>query len=423
MRLLVYVVPASVYFFSYVHRVAPGAVAADLMRAFAIPAAALGSLSAIYPYTFVVMALIGGSFVDTLGPRWTLAAGGLTMALGAIVFGTAPVFAVAFVGRLLVGLGASVLLISWLTLLAAWFRPDRFAIISGSTQVVGSVAALMAATPLALVVEALGWRQTFITIGVVSAALAVVVALVVRDHPGAAGLAAVNPRPPHAPSLGEVLRGIPLVLGNRRTWPPALATGGIYASQIALLGLWGVPYLMQVYGFERVRAANTVSFVAIGMIVGAPLIGFISDRWLQRRRLPFVTAAIFYVACWVPLALGVRLVPENVAALFFVIGLSGSALVLVWACVREVNDPARVGVIMGFINMPIFLGFAVMQWAMGVILDAHWDGVVAQGVRLYPPSAYQAAFKLCLAVSAAAMITAFFITETRCRNIWSRATP
>jgi len=177
MRVVVYAVPASAYFFSYVHRVAPGAVAEDLMRAFAITAATLVNLSAIYPYTFAVMALIAGSLVDTLGPRWTLTAGGLTMALGAIVFGAAPVFAMAFGGRLLVGLGASVLLISWLTLLAAWFPPNRFALLSGSTQAVGSVAALMAATPLALVVEALGWRQTFVTIGAISAVLAVAVAL------------------------------------------------------------------------------------------------------------------------------------------------------------------------------------------------------------------------------------------------------
>src|SRR2546427_172506 len=141
-------VPASLYVFSWVHRVAPAVVAADLMRAFSITAAALGNLAAIYPYVFAAMALVAGGLTDTLGPRWTLALGGATMGLGAAVFGGASTFGVAFAGRLLVGLGASVMLIAWLSLAAAWFRPDEFATISGWTQTVGNAGALLAASPL-----------------------------------------------------------------------------------------------------------------------------------------------------------------------------------------------------------------------------------------------------------------------------------
>jgi hypothetical protein len=51
------VVPATIYFLSNFHRVAPAVVAADLMQAFSITAASLGALAAIYPYVFAVMAL------------------------------------------------------------------------------------------------------------------------------------------------------------------------------------------------------------------------------------------------------------------------------------------------------------------------------------------------------------------------------
>src|SRR5438477_12603536 len=126
-RWLIYGVAASMYFVSYLHRVAPAVVAADLMRAFSISAATLGNLAAIYPYTFLAMALVAGSLVDTAGPRWTLACGGLTMAAGAALFGVAPALAVAFAGRLLSGLGASVVLIRWLPLSAAGRHPEEFA--------------------------------------------------------------------------------------------------------------------------------------------------------------------------------------------------------------------------------------------------------------------------------------------------------
>jgi hypothetical protein len=45
------------------------------------------------------------------------------------------------------------------------------------------------------------------------------------------------------------------------------------------------------------------------------------------------------------------------------------------------------------VNVPIFLPLAVMQWLTGVILDAHWTGLVSAGVRLYPAEGYRAGAK------------------------------
>src|SRR5256884_8142139 len=137
-------VPASLYVFSWVHRVAPALGAAALMRAFSITAAALGNLAAIYPYVFAAMALVAGSLADTLGPRWTIALGGATMGLGAALFGLAPTFGVAYAGRLLVGLGASVMLIAWLTPAAAGCRPAEIPTLSGWAPTLGHVRALPA---------------------------------------------------------------------------------------------------------------------------------------------------------------------------------------------------------------------------------------------------------------------------------------
>src|SRR5437879_4386433 len=416
-------VPASLYVFSWVHRVAPAVVAADLMRAFSITAAALGNLAAIYPYVFAAMALVAGGLTDTLGPRWTLALGGATMGLGAAVFGGASTFGVAFAGRLLVGLGASVLLIAWLSLAAAWFRPDEFATISGLTQTVGNAGALLAASPLALLVEAVGWRHTFVVIGGVTLVLAAGAAGLIRDRPEGMGFPPVNPE--HArrsvPTLREVLRGVPEVMRNPRTWPPILATCGIYSTFITFLGLWGVPYLTQVYGLTRVHAATVVSMLAVGTAIGSPVVGWLSDRWLGRRRLPMVAFAALYAVCWIGLVLpaDARLPVSWLIPFFLVTGFAASGLVLVWSCVREVNDPARVGIAIGFCNVPIFLGVAVLQWLTGVILDARWAGLTAGGARHYPPAAYQAAFTVCLALAAGALGAALCVSETRCRHGWT----
>lgn len=414
-RLTVIAVPAALYFFSYFHRVAPAVVAADLMRAFGIAAAALALLAAVYPYVFAAMAFVGGSLADGIGPRWTLTAGGVAMALGTALFGLAPTFGVAVAGRLLMGVGASVVLIAWLSLIAAWLEPDEFATAAGWTQTVGNIGGLAASTPLALLVEAAGWRATFVLIGSVTLLLALIVVGVVRDRP----TDAMSARP--GDGLRGVIVGVRAIVANRSSWPPVLAAGGMFATAVTLQGLWGVAWLTQVYGLGRVHAASMIALLGLGVAVGAPLAGWLSDRW-QRRRRPFIVFSAAYALCWLVLVVagGGQLRVAWLPPFLLGMGVAGGGLALVFACVREVNDPARVGLAIGFCNMPIFLAFGLVQIVSGVVLDARWQGLARDGVRVYPADAYRAFFGVCLVIAVGAAAAAALVSETRCRTITVR---
>jgi predicted MFS family arabinose efflux permease len=405
--------------------VAPVVVAGDLMQAFAIPAATLGTLIAVYPYCFVVMALPNGTLADTLGPRRQLALAGVTMAAGSVLFGAAPAFWVAFAGRLLVGLGASAMLIASLRLASEWFRPREFATVAGSSQSIGAFGAIVGTGPLALVVEALGWRLSYIGIGAITLVLAVACFVFIRDKPEDLGLPRVSDAPrAAAPPLRETLAAIPAIAGNPRSWPVLLMGATMYGSFVAFFGLWGVPYLTQIYGLQRVTASNVLMMTAIGLLVGAPLCGWVSDRWLGLRRPPIIAATALYVAVWALLALPATPVPAAwLAPLCFLLGFASGGVSLVFPCIREVNDPRHVGVALGSQNLPIFLGVALMQWLTGVLLDANWAGAVAAGGRLYPLGAYRAAFNLCLGVAFVSFVVACLTTETRCRNVWADTHP
>ena len=416
-RWAILLVPALLYFLSYFHRVAPVVVAGDLMAAFAVSAAALGTLSAIYPYCFAVMALPGGSLADLLGPGRTLTLGGLSMSAGAVLFGLAQSFGVAFAGRLLVGLGASVMLIGSLRLAAEWFRTEEFATVAGASQAVGSLGALAGTTPFALLVEQMGWRHAFVTIGGATALLALACFLSVRDRRGAG-------RHASGPGLREVVAGIPSVVTNPRSWTAGLISGGVYGGFAAFVGLWGVPYLTQVHGLPRVEASNLIALAAVGLLVGAPLVGWLSDRVLERRRLPLIAMSGLNALAWLPLVVpATPVAPALLAPVCFLIGLGSSVVVLVFACIREVNDPRHVGVALGFHNLPTFLSFGLTQWLTGLVLDRLWDGTLVAGVRVYGVDAYRAAFALCLALAVGAFLSACLVTETRCRNIWAARPP
>ncbi|WP_280522001.1 MFS transporter [Candidatus Coxiella mudrowiae] len=71
---------------------------------------------------------------------------------------------------------------------------------------------------------------------------------------------------------------------------------GLYRSlmnfQIFLLGaMWGSLYLVQIRGLMRADASFVTSMLFIGTIIGAPVVGWLSDR-IKRRRIPMMVGAV-----------------------------------------------------------------------------------------------------------------------------------
>ncbi len=248
-RLLIYSVLAVSYMLVFFHRIAPGVVAADLMRAFDTTGAALGSLAAIYFYVYAAMQIPAGVLADTLGVRRAGAAGALLAGIGSVVFALAPTFGAASVGRFLVGLGVSVVFVGFMRANADWWSERRYGFISGLTVFLGNVGAILAASPLAALLAFASWRTIFIGIGVFSILIAALTYLFVRDRPeqmGFPSLREMEGQAAHAPRSQHWWHDLLQVLGNREIWPGFFASVGLGGGALALVGLWAVPLLVDI---------------------------------------------------------------------------------------------------------------------------------------------------------------------------------
>ena len=182
-RWLIFSILAIGYALVYFHRVAPAVVAHELTKSFAIKGAALGALASAYFYPYALMQLPSGLLSDSLGPKKTVTIFSLIAALGAILFGLSPTFSIAIIGRTMIGLGAAVLFIPTLKILANWFEKERFAMVTGFLMAIGGVGWLSAATPLVSLTLWIGWRTTFIIMGCLGLVLAALTYLIVKDRP------------------------------------------------------------------------------------------------------------------------------------------------------------------------------------------------------------------------------------------------
>jgi sugar phosphate permease len=407
-------IPAFLFLLAFLHRVAPGVMAKDLMQAFGATGTLLGLLSATYFYSYAGFMLPGGLLIDALGARRVVAAGSAVMGLGTLAMAAAETSSVLFAGRFVIGAGATVTFIGAMKLAAAWFPAERFGTISAITATVGVLGSLIANAPLAALVAWVGWRGAFWIIGAVTLLGAALCLAIVRDSPeGASGTA--EP----APGMREVIAGTVSVLRNPHTWPPFLSFFFLYAA-LGNLMLWVVPFLRDVYGLTMTQAAMYATATPLALLVSGPLTGWVSDTALGRRKLPYVVLSVALFVLWSVLAATAGALPlAGVFVLLFGMGAVGSGFVLTWPIGREVNPPHLAGSAVAVVNLGGFVGAALTQGPIGAVLDARWAGMLVGGARVYPAEAYRAAFAVCAGFLAAAVLISVFVKETRGRNIYA----
>lgn len=414
-RWMMWGIPALVFLIAFLHRAAPGVIAKDLMQAFGMTGAAVGLLSAMYFYSYAAFMVPGGVLIDSVGPRWVIAGGGLVMGLGSVAMGLAAGPLALFTGRLLVGLGASVTFTGALKIAANWFPPSEFGMMSALTATVGVLGALIGSAPFAALVASLSWRGALILIGATTVAGALLCAALVRDRP---------PRSLEAPtrggSLREALQGTLQVLRNRYTWPPFLCFFFLYAA-MGNFFLWSVPFLRDVYGLTTTRAALYASLPSMALLASAPMTGYLSDRVLRRRKLPYTVLASGQFLVWLVFLLTLGTLPlSGVCLLFVLLGVVGGAFVLTWPLGAEVNPPRLAGIAVAVTNLGGFVGAALTQGPVGAVLDARWTGTMAEGARVYPVASYRGGFAICALLVLVGAAISFLLEETRGENIFHR---
>ncbi len=404
-------VAIAAYLLSFFHRVAPAAISGDLQATFAIGGAQLGTLAATYFYVYTVMQIPTGVLADTLGPRRILWWGGLIAGAGSLLFGLAPSFELAFVGRTLVGLGVSVTFIAMLKLLALGFDERRFATLTGLCMLIGNLGSILAGAPLAWATQAAGWRQVFVVVGILSFALAF------------ASRAWVLETPAGKVDRGAWLSGLMSVLKNRATWPGFFANTGLSGAFFTFAGLWAVPYLTQMQGMTRNVASSHVSVYFIGFALGSALWGRVSDSLGKRKPVALAVSGVhvlgWCVWLWATWRDGGPLPLAATYALCGLMGLVTAGFTLSWASAKEVNPPQLSGMATSVVNVGIFLGPAILQPVVGWLMERTWDGRIEAGVRIYSAGDWRNGMLLIVLAAAAGWVATLFVKETGCRNIWT----
>ncbi len=372
----------------------------------------MGLLASAYFYPYAFMQIPSGLLSDSWGPRKTITSFFILAGAASIAFGLASSAGFAIVARVLVGAGVAMFFVPIMKILTRWFTIKEFSFMTGLIMTTGGIGALTAATPLACMSSLVGWRGSFIGIGVITLFSALMIWIFVRNSPEELNypkIGAGNSPPNQSPSSLALWDAMKSVVWSNRFWPISLWYFFNFGIFFSFGGLWGGPYLMDVYELTKPQAGYILSMMAVGIIAGSPAFSYLSDHIFKSRKI----VLIFSSLCMLFLVVLIALRPSGIPIWLFYIwcfafGVFGCASsVIGFAATKESFPLSITGTAMGLVNGFPFLGAALAQPLIGLILDSY--GKPMEG---YPVEAYCHAFWYYVVFAVIALVSACCVHET-----------
>ena len=164
------------YFFVYFHRISVSVVGQDIV---ADVGGSIGILSSVYYWTYTAMQIPSGVMADRFGPRVAATVFLLIASIGSLITCVGTEFWMIVLGKVMIAAGMAIVYVPLMKLVSVWFPKADFAVLSGIVIAVGNVGAIAATGPLELLADALGWREVFLVLGLITLILAVLCAVAV----------------------------------------------------------------------------------------------------------------------------------------------------------------------------------------------------------------------------------------------------
>jgi MFS family permease len=383
-RYLMWSVGLLAYIVAVFHRSSLGVAGVTAAERLGVGTALLAVLSVAQLAVYAGMQVPVGVLLDRFGSRRLLAAGGVLMLAGQLLFAFAGDIGTAIGARVLIGVGDAMTFISVLRIVAMWFPPSRNPLMVQLTGMVGQLGAVSSAIPLVFLLDHAGWTATFLAAAGTGAAAVLLVVSALRDAPEHALRAELEhdggDETEHA-GWDEAERGERdgrrgRELGLRRSWAHPGTRLGLWTHFVTAFSgavfalLWGYPFLTQGEGLAPGVAALLLSLLTLGGIVLGPLVGHFCGR-LPYHRSTLVLAIVGGSAlAWTAVLLWPGRAPIWLLVLLVLaLAVNGPGSMIGFDYARSFNPAARIGGATGIVNVGGFAASIVLIVAVGVVLD------------------------------------------------------
>ena len=372
----------------------------------------VSNLAATYFYANVIFLIPVGLLLDRFSPRKLMLSALMVMIISIIAFAATDNVIVAFACRFVLGICSCFCLLGSVLLASRWFPTQMMGKAIGLVVTLAMLGGMTAQSMAWLSEQVHTWQHAFFIIAALGGVIWILMWLLVSDMPP--GTEA------HYAHLDQQRQGIGFwsslgkSLANPQNWFAGLYTNILNIPVVVLGGLWALSYLEVKHHMTGEQAATISSMIFLGMIIGSPFFGWISDK-IRRRRTPMIIAGLFLLAIVITIMADPTLTYWPLLGLFLMLGFFAGAQIISYALVIEVNPPYITGTSESLASVLIMASGAIFQPLFGFLLE-YFSPIGT--TDHFGATAYQHAMMLLPITFIVAIVLALVVKETRCRNIF-----
>jgi MFS family permease len=396
-------------FYKYVLQISPSVMTDSLMQKFHLTGAGLGNLAATYFYTFLFAQLLVGYLLDKYSARWLTGFAILMCSLGAWFFAASDTLFEAELARGLMGVGVAFATVSYMKQTSVWFPAKRLALVGGLLASAVGVGAVVGSAPVAYMVSHIGWKQTLHYVALAGFVLTALYVIFARDkNPLNNNLNNKN----KAPLSWKQVKG---VLTKKHNWLLTFYSGLAFSPLAVFSGLWGNPFLQEAYNLNATQAAGYITLSFVGLGLGAPLFGLLSDK-LGHRVKVMASGTLLSLLALVMMVYGHTHSSLLLSTEMFLFGLGTGSFMLGFTLGKEWNSIAMTATVVAMINTGDALFGAFSEPFVGKLLDVFSFGSAHHGSH-FALSDFHKAFLVLPVYLLLALVFAFYLNKVKNKNL------
>ena len=303
-----------------------------------------GRLASLFQLSAAVAYLGVGWIVDRLGVKWATPAGVAAWSAAAMAHGWAATMGQFTAVRIALGATESMGTPSFVKTLGAVFSAKTRSFAFGLSNGVSSIGAIVTPLFLPVIAISLGWRGSFIFVGVLGFVWVAVWVAVTRGTVFATG----TPGGTKFPTLG----GLKILLGDRRTW--GIAGAKVMSDQIWwLLLFWAPDFFHRVFAVDVAHLGGPLAVAYTGSALGSVFAGWVGARLIARGySINVVRKGVMLVSALLVTTIPLTLQTHNLwlAAGLLAVAMAGHQgfSVSIFSIIADVIPKSRVGTVTAF---------------------------------------------------------------------------
>lgn len=391
------------YALSFFHRVCPSVLAPDLMKAFSLDAASFSLIGSSTMLGYAITQIPSGILADIIGGRRTLAMFQVLTGLFCIAFTFCEGLIPAVCCRFLLGITLAANVPAY-KIFATSVPAEKYAQYCSILTGFSAVGTLLAATPLVVATNLMGWQMALFMAGVFTIIIGTTIFLMLDDGPAQNTFSGSV-----ASRLSTLKAGICEVARTKNFWLLTIWFMFMIGNLFTLVATWWGSFLMQAGELSKEDAGLSISIMSLGPLPFLMVFPWLSDKVFHSRRIVILMAALLESVALGYICLNSHRVLSfaELTLLGFFVAMATSCMgPLVFTMVKESVPASALASASGFLNCTGAVMAAVLQSVFGAILAWCFDaGATAQ-------EAYASAFALLCAGSSIAFVSTLFMKDT-----------